>query len=76
MIRSQRRPGFLRVLWNEQERVKILWELLVCDSLLPEDGLPKHLLWAFYFFKVYPKQGLVCMVIGASNGAVDPKTHF
>jgi hypothetical protein len=25
--------------------------------------------------KVYPKQGLGCAVVGASRGAVDPKTH-
>jgi hypothetical protein len=24
---------------------------------------------------VYPKQGLGCLVVGASTGAVDPKTH-
>jgi hypothetical protein len=38
--------------------IEILWELLVRDSLLPEDGLPKHLLWALFFLRVYPKQGL------------------
>jgi hypothetical protein len=28
-----------------------------------------------YFIKVYPKQGLGCLVVGAFAGAVDPKTH-
>ena len=46
------------------------WDLLVHHSLLPEKGRPKHLLWALYFLKVYPKQGQGCSVVGA----VDPKT--
>ena len=28
-----------------------------------------------YFLKVYPKQGPGCLVVGASAGAADPKTH-
>jgi hypothetical protein len=55
--------------------VKILWELIVWDKLRPRGGRPEHLLWVLYFMKVYPKQGLGCLVIGASTGAVDPKTH-
>ena len=35
---------------------------------------PKHLLWMLYFLKVYPKQSPGCSVVGASSGAVDPKT--
>ena len=52
-----------------------LWELLERDSLLPAKSHPKHLLWALHFLKVYPKQGPGCSTAGASNGAVDPKTH-
>jgi hypothetical protein len=55
--------------------VKKVWELLERDSLLPEGGRPKHLLWALYFMKVYPKQSLGCSAVGASAGTVDPKTH-
>jgi hypothetical protein len=55
--------------------VKILWDLLVRDNLRPKKSRPKHLLWALYFLKVYPKQSLGCSVVGASAGAVDPKTH-
>ena len=54
--------------------VMMVWDLLVDHSLLPEKGLPKHLLWALYFLKVYPKQSPGCSVVGASAGAVDPKT--
>jgi hypothetical protein len=36
--------------------VKKTWELLERDSLLPEGGRPKHLLWTLHFMKVYPKQ--------------------
>ncbi len=46
--------------------VKKTWELLNRDSLLPE-GL--------HFMKVYPKQSQGCLAVGASAGAVDPKTH-
>jgi hypothetical protein len=55
--------------------VKKTWELLERDSLLPEGGRPKHLLWALHFMKVYPKQSPGCLTVGASAGAVDPKTH-
>jgi hypothetical protein len=55
--------------------VKILWELVVQDKLRPRGGHPEHLLWALYFIKVYPKQGPGCSVVGASAGAIDPKTH-
>ena len=50
--------------------VKKVWELLDRDSLLPEGGRPKHLLWALHFMKVHPMQSLGCL-----TGAVDPKTH-
>ena len=49
--------------------VEKVWELLKRDSLLPEGGCPKHLLWALHFMKVYPKQSPVC------PAAVDPKTY-
>ncbi len=55
--------------------VKTVWELLKRDSLLPEGDRPKHLLWALHFMKVYPKQSPGCLTVGASAGAVDPKTH-
>jgi hypothetical protein len=55
--------------------VEKTWELLERDSLLPEGGRPKHLLWAFHFMKVYPKQSPRCSAVGVSASAVDPKTH-
>ncbi len=55
--------------------VNILWEFLVCDRFRPRGGRPWHLVLALYFMKVYPKQGPGCAVVGASHGAVDPKTH-
>ena len=51
------------------------WELLERDSLLPEGGRPKHLLWALDFMKVYPKQSSGCLAVSASVGAVDLNTH-
>ncbi len=41
------------------DAVEIVWDLLVRESLLPEKGCPKHLLWALHFMK---------------SGAVDAKT--
>ena len=55
--------------------VEKTWELLEKDSLLSEGGRPKHLLWALDFMKVYPKQSPGCSAVGASTGAVNPKTH-
>lgn len=54
--------------------VEAVWDRLVHHGLLPEKGRPKHLLWALYFLKVYPKQGPGCSVVGGCAGAVDPKT--
>ena len=55
--------------------VEKVWDLLERDSLLPERCEPKHLLWSLHFMKVYPKQSTGCSAVGASDGAVDPKTH-
>ncbi len=68
--------ALLQVLWNKSVRVmEILWELILRDDLLPESGRSKHLLWVLYFLKVYPKQSRGCLVVGASAGAVNQKTH-
>ena len=50
------------------------WALLERDSLLPEGGRLKHLLWALHFMKVYPKQSPGCSGVGMSAGSIDPKT--
>ncbi len=55
--------------------VEKVWCLLVQESVLPHKGLPKHLLWAIHFLKVYPLQGPGCATVGDSGGAIDPKTH-
>lgn len=55
--------------------VETVWKMLEKDSLLPGGCHPKHLLWALHFMKVYPKQAQACAIVGASAGAVDPKTH-
>ncbi len=49
--------------------------MLLEEDVLPEGGPPKHLLWALHFLKVYPLQAPGCAAVGASGGAVDPKTH-
>lgn len=54
--------------------VRLVWDMLVEGGLLPEKGRPKHLLWALYFLKCYPKEGPGCAAVGGSKGAIDPKT--
>jgi hypothetical protein len=52
----------------------MVWDMLEEGRLLPEKGKPKHLLWALYFLKCYPKEGLGCTFVGGSKGAINPKT--
>jgi hypothetical protein len=52
-----------------------VWFLLDQEELQPPNGRPKHLLWALHILKVYPLQAPGCAAVGASGGAVDPKTH-
>jgi hypothetical protein len=54
--------------------VRMVWDMLVEGGLLPKKGEPKHLLWTLYFLKCYPKEGPGCAAVGASKGAIDPKT--
>jgi hypothetical protein len=54
--------------------VQMVWDMLEERGLLPKEGEPKHLLWALYFLKCYPKEGPGCTVVGGSKGAIDPKT--
>ena len=44
-----------------------------CDGL-PLEGEINHLLWTLHFLKAYPKQAAVCLTVGGSTGAIDPKT--
>jgi len=55
--------------------VSKVWSMLWEEDILPEGGCPNHLLWALHFLKVYPLQAPGCAAVGASGGAVDPKTH-
>lgn len=54
----------------------ILYQRLKASDLIPEvSPTPvKHLLWALFFKKCYPKEKLACGTVGGSNGAIDPKT--
>ncbi len=54
--------------------VQMVWDMLEEGGLLPEKGKPRHLLWALYFLKCYPKEGPGCAAIGGAKGAIDPKT--
>ena len=54
--------------------VRMVWDMLAEGGLLPEKGLPKHLLWTLYFLKCYPKKSPGCAAVGGSRGAIDLKT--
>ena len=58
--------------WNEM--VLKVWSMLGEGGLHPKNSKPKHLLWALYFLKVYPREGPGCSAVGGSKGAIDPKT--
>jgi len=54
--------------------VTALWRLLTEHTLVPEEGMIKHLLWMLHFLRAYPKQAVACSTVGGSGGAIDPKT--
>ncbi len=56
------------------EIVRMVCDMLAEVCLLPKKSKPKHLLWALYFLKCYPKEGPGCAAVGGSKGAIDPKT--
>ena len=53
-----------------------LWIMMVDRDSLPLEGEIKHLLWTLHFLKAYPKQAAVCLTVGGSTGAIDPKTFW
>jgi hypothetical protein len=57
-----------------KEIIHTLWDMLGEGGLRPEKCKPKHLLWALYFLKVYPREGPGCSTVGGLKGAIDPKT--
>ncbi len=57
-----------------KEIIEMVWNRLREGSLCPEKSKPKHLLWALYFLKVYPREGPGCSAVGGLKGAIDPKT--
>jgi len=54
--------------------VSTLWRFMATNDKIPAESGIKHLLWALYFLRAYPKQGHMCSMVGGSAGAVDPKT--
>jgi hypothetical protein len=53
--------------------VSQLWNLLAHNDFIPPEGDMKHLLWTLHFLKAYPKQAAICLTVGGSAGAIDPK---
>ena len=47
-----------------------VWDMLRNKILLPENGMPYHLLWALMFMKVYGKEKTLCILAGR----IDKKT--
>jgi hypothetical protein len=58
----------------QNEIVLKVWSMLGEGGLRLKNSKPKHLLWALYFLKVYPREGPGCSAVGRSKGAIDPKT--
>ncbi len=56
------------------EIVLKVWSMLGEGGLCPKNSEPKHLLWALYFLKVYPREGPGCSTVGEPKGAINPKT--
>ena len=84
MRRFPRRPeaagaateAFRKTFGTPPHNVERVWFLLDQEELQPPNGRPKYLLWVLHFLKVYPMQAPGCAAVGASGGAVDPKTHW
>ncbi len=51
-----------------------VWSMLGEGGLRPKNSEPKHLVWALYFLKVYPREVPRCSAVGGSKGVIDPKT--
>lgn len=57
-----------------------LWEMLEdCKQLYDKDHptahiTRAHLLWALFYMKQYPTEGVCCAAVGGRSGAIDPKT--
>ncbi len=66
--------GFHSFFGARNEILLKVWSMLGEGSLRPKNSEPKHLLWALYFLKVYPREGPECSAVGGSKGAIDPKT--
>ena len=47
-----------------------LWDLLVKENVLPENGRYNHLLWTLMLMKIYGKEKTLCTLAGG----VDKKT--
>ena len=47
-----------------------VWDMLRTEALLPEDGMPRHLLCALMLMKIYGKEKTLCTLAGG----IDKKT--
>ena len=54
--------------------VSKIWGKLSQRGTVLIEGMAKHLLWSLYFMRAYPKQSIMCAVVGGLAGAIDPKT--
>ena len=51
------------------------WKTMEHIDFVPSGGKMEHLMWALFFLKQYPVEGVACGAVGASRGKVDPKTY-
>ncbi len=50
-----------------------LWSFLLQRDMIPEEGMANHIMWALFFMKAYPKEGVTCLTVGGVGGAIDRK---
>jgi hypothetical protein len=71
---AEEERAFCEIFGTTAPVVTALWRLLTEHTLIPEEGMIKHLLWTLHFLRAYPKQAVACSTVGGSGGAIDPKT--
>jgi hypothetical protein len=51
-----------------------LWSFLLQQDMILEEETASHIMWALFFMRAYPKEGVTCLMVGGSGGAIDLKT--
>jgi hypothetical protein len=57
---------FRSFFYVRQDINEMVWDILGEGGLHPKKSKPKHLLWALYFMKVYPREDPRCSAVSGS----------